>query len=102
VATPHFDIPQKIFLRLNASIKSTKLPPSRGDQYLQKDDRKPIVFVISDQKTPNEKMGFAKISYFFLRLPWRAGLSRRSGGEDGSLVRRRLTSLAAAFHATRK
>jgi hypothetical protein len=49
-----------------------------GEFVDQKDKRKPVVLLISDQKLGLKK-GFAKVSYFFLRLPWLAVASCDDG-----------------------
>jgi hypothetical protein len=50
-------------------------PAAIVDQIVdQKDERKPVVLVICDQKLPLEKG-----SSFLLRLPWRAVASREGG-----------------------
>ena len=62
----------KDFFATECFYQINKLPPSRGDQYLQKDERKPIVLVISDQKLLAEKWirkGFLLLPFNFLGAP---------------------------------
>jgi hypothetical protein len=91
-------------MRLKLAAVSATGRTRCGEFVDQKDEPKPIVLVIKDQKLLAEN-GRAKVSlllFFSLHLPWCAGLSRPSRGEDGSFVRRRLTFLDAAFHAALK
>jgi hypothetical protein len=55
----------KDFFATECFYQINKLPPSRGDQYPQKDEREPIVLLISAQKLPVEKWE----SESFLLLP---------------------------------
>jgi hypothetical protein len=86
-------------MRLKFAVASATGRTRCGEFVYQKDERKPIVLVISELKPPVEKWerkGFLLLPSNFLGAP-RARESFRS-----SLVRRRLTFLAAAFHATLK
>jgi hypothetical protein len=65
---------RKRFFATEFFYQINKLPSSHGDQYLQSDERKRIVLLISDQKLPVKKWirkGFLLLPSNFLGAPTR-------------------------------